>query len=287
MSCAVVVGGGQLRRSVADSAGGVKALRTLRAEGQGVEEDPPRRAAGSQSLEEFKVGPATCAAAAAAATDHPRHGPLVTGEWGRHGHGGGQSRRGGSEQDFWGRLISGVGDGRGGAVAVQAAGWRVRVRGLGLRGLCVRRPAPAGEGVVLSLDAGTPRQGGGRDHALQVLNHRPAIMRPADSIPSSRGVCRPAQFTSGASVLLFHPVAAPLLPLRLLLLLPLAVTGLVRGHRHALLRVADLLQTAARFGGRAFGIGPQLALPPVLRLDGGGEEFVPAFNVGVTLPPRA
>lgn len=283
MSCAVVVGGGQLRWSVADSAGGVKALRTLRAEGQGVEEDPPRCTSGSQSLEEFKVGPATCSAAAA--TDHPRHGPLVTGEWGRHGHGGRQSRRGGSEQDFWGRLISGVRDGCGGAVTVQAAGGRVRVRGLGLRGLCVWRPAPAGEGVMLSLNAGTPRQGGGRDHTLQVLNHSPAIMRPADSIPSSRGVCHPAQFTSGASVLLFHPVAAaPLLPLRFLLLL-LAVTGLVRGHRHALLRVADLLQTAARFSGSAFRIRPQLTLPPVLRLDGGGEEFVPAFNVGVTLPP--
>lgn len=165
----------------------------------------------------------------------------------------------------------------------------MRVRGLGLRGLCVWRPAPpAGEGVMLSLNAGTPRQGGGRDHALQVLNHSPAVMRPADPLPSSRGVCPPAQFTSGASILLFHPfTVAPLLPLRFLLLLPLAVTGLVGGHRHALLRVTDLLHSAAGLSGSAFRIGPQLALPPVLRLDGGGEEFVSAFNVGVSLPPRA
>lgn len=81
MSCTVVVGGGQLRWSIADSAGGVEALRTLRAEGKRVEEDPPCCAAGSQSLEQLKIRTTTCGAAATAApTDCPRHDPLLTGQ---------------------------------------------------------------------------------------------------------------------------------------------------------------------------------------------------------------
>ena len=70
MSRAVVMGGRQLRWSVADSAGGVEALRALRAEGKGVEEDPPRSAACSQSLEQLKVRTTTYPATAAP-TDYP------------------------------------------------------------------------------------------------------------------------------------------------------------------------------------------------------------------------
>lgn len=68
MSRAVVVGGGQLRWSVADGAGGVEALRALRAQGEGVEEDPPCCAPCSQSLEQLKVRRA--AYTPAAPTDH-------------------------------------------------------------------------------------------------------------------------------------------------------------------------------------------------------------------------
>lgn len=85
MSRAVVVGGGQLRWSIADSAGGVEALRTLRAEGERVEEDPPCCATCSQSLEQLKVRSTTCTATAP--TDHPRHVPLIAGERGGYGHG--------------------------------------------------------------------------------------------------------------------------------------------------------------------------------------------------------
>lgn len=90
MSRAVVVGGGQLRWSVADSAGSIEALGALRAEGEGVEEDPPRCTTCSQSLEQLKVRSATCTTTAP--TDHPRYRPFITGEWGGHGHGRGQSR---------------------------------------------------------------------------------------------------------------------------------------------------------------------------------------------------
>lgn len=55
MSCAVVVGRGELRWSVADSAWGIEALRALRAEGKGVEEDPARCTSSSQSLKQLKV----------------------------------------------------------------------------------------------------------------------------------------------------------------------------------------------------------------------------------------
>lgn len=69
MSRAVVVGGGQLRWSIADGAWSIEALGALRPEGEGVEEDPTRCAARSQSLQQLKVGAATCSTAAP--TDRP------------------------------------------------------------------------------------------------------------------------------------------------------------------------------------------------------------------------
>lgn len=66
MSRTVVVRRRQLRWSVADSARGIKTLRALWAEGEGVKEDPPRSTARSQSLEELKVGTAARASTAAA-----------------------------------------------------------------------------------------------------------------------------------------------------------------------------------------------------------------------------
>ena len=281
------MGGGQLRWSIADSARGVEALRALRAEGKGVEKDPPRCAACSQSLEQLKVRTATCTATAP--TDHPRHGPLITGQRGGHGHGRGQSWGWGSEQTFRGGLAAGRGvrDRGGGAVAVEAAGGRVCMWGLGLGGgLCVRPPAPpAVQGFVLSLDAGAAGQGRRGDYALQLLDHSPAVVHPPPPLPSGRGFSPPTLLTSSPTVFLFQSVAvSPLVPLCLFLLLPLAFARQVRGGWHALLCMTELLQPATGFRRSALGFGPQQALPPVLWWDGGGSEFVSAFSVGFTLP---
>lgn len=113
MARAVVVGGGQLWRSIPDRARGVQALRALRAEGKGVKEDPPRRTA-RQSLKQLEVGAVTTAAA---------QRPVLAGLRGGHQHGRGQSGGRGREQAFsWGFTAGRrVRDWGGGTVAVQAA----------------------------------------------------------------------------------------------------------------------------------------------------------------------
>lgn len=154
-------------------------------------------------------------------------------------------------------------------------------------GLCVGPPTtPGGQGVMLSLDAGAARQGGGGHYTLQLLYHSPAVVCPPSSLPSSRGVSFPTLFTS--SVFQFQSVTvSPLVPLHFFVLLPLTFTRQVWGGWYALLHVTEFLQSATVFGRSPLRVGPQKALPPVLWLDRSGSEFLSSFSVGVTLPRRA
>lgn len=291
------MGRGELRWSVADSAWGIEALRALRAEGKGVEEDPARCTSSSQSLKQLKVRTVTYTTTTATApADHPRrHSPVLAGQRGGHGHGGGQSWGRGSEQTLrWGFAAGrGVRDRGGGAVTIEAAGRRVCMRGLGLSGVCVWggslsvwSPAPpGGQGFMLSLDAWAAGQGRWSHYTFQLLDHSPAIVHPPSPLPSRRGVSSSALFTSSSAVFPFQSVAvASLVPLGFIFLFPLAFARQVWGGRDTLLRVTELLQSATGFGRCALRVRPQQALPPVLWLNGRGGEFVSAFSVRVAFP---
>lgn len=150
--------------------------------------------------------------------------------------------------------------------------------------MCPPSP-PGGQRFMLSFDAGAARQGGRGHHALQLLDHSPAVVDPARPLPSSRGVCPPTLLASSPAVFLFHSVAvSPVVPLCLFLVFPLAFARQVRRDGHTLLCVTELLQPATGFWRSALGLGPQLALPPVLWLDYRGGEFLSAFGIGVILP---